>query len=198
MSLFDQFYRVKAHSEVFEKAAMDGARPSILLAKLALWKEAKSRADRSSHGRLVGLMAEALSVWGDSQASGVKTAAAVDEALPFAASFAAAAVVDDMIAAKTASGELSKIEAVKLAAINAEAAFDDLEKVAFGIGDLLNLAKQHPQVAGMMVGGAVGAGVGALNDGENPARGAAAGASLGAAVGSLGGQVGADWTHGAR
>lgn len=193
MSLFDRFYRVKLQCDALEKVASDDVRRARDAAKVAVWDRAKSAVAEDPEGPFVGLMKAALEVWSDARASGVKTAAAIDDALPFVASFASAYAVDQAAAKMAAAGEITAEEHRKLAHLNGLAAFDDLEKIAFGLGDLLALAKAHPQVSGMMVGAAIGAGVGALNDAEDPKRGAVAGATLGTAVGALGGQVSHDW-----
>jgi hypothetical protein len=192
MSLFDRFYRVKTKADVLTKTASADFVNGAVAAKLAFWQEAKRRAATDAGGLYVGLAKAAMTLRDDAQASGVKTASAPDDALPFAASFASAALVDAAIAKLAAAGELSSTEIYKLAALNACSAFDDLEKIAFGIQDLLHLAQQNPHVTGMMVGAAIGAGVGALNDGEDHVRGALAGAALGTAVGGLGGQLAKD------
>jgi hypothetical protein len=189
MITLDRVYRVRARGELLCKEASTA--PAAAVEKLAFWRDAKVEAETHPDGTHAGLVASAMSIWKQAKDAAEPVADSRDAA-SFAASYACAKTVDDCIEDMQARGDITPTDAEKLSAINASAAFDDLEKVAFGLGDLLAVIKQNPRVTGMAVGALIGAGVGALHDEENPTRGAIAGASLGTAVGALGGHVAAD------
>ena len=184
MITLDRLYRVRARSEALTKEASTA--PAAMLEKLSFWRDAKDEAED-----LDGLAKMAVALWKAAHDAGEHVTEA-KEAPPFAASFACAKTVDDCIKDLEARGDILETDAEKLSMLNAEAAFDDLEKLAFGLGGLMAVIKNNPRVSGMVVGAMVGAGVGALHDEDNPLRGAIAGASLGTAVGGLGGQVASD------
>lgn len=124
IGLYEEFSRVNSRRELVKTAS---AEKDHLNAEVAFWQRCKRAAANDAEGQLIGLAKIAVSIALSADASGEKIAASADDVRQFAASFACAAVVDDAIVRMIKSAEVTPDEGLKLAALNAQAAMNDLK-----------------------------------------------------------------------
>lgn len=133
-SLYREFSRVKNLRETTGKIASDVASQEMLSYEISFWQRCKTAAANDPEGRVLGLAKIALSMYLATDAAGEKVAASPEDALQFAASFACASIVDSALVEMVKSAEITPNEALKLGALNAQAAINDLKVLTKSAG----------------------------------------------------------------
>lgn len=180
VSFTSEFHAVNRLASGLDKTASAEALSGLAARRLALWGSMKAAAEREPDV-LTGLAKIALRVWSETSRSGEKTASTRAEREAYALSFAANYLVDTKIASAYEAKELSRVDAIKLSHLSAEAALEDLAGVV--------KVALNPHLIGAGVGAVGGAAVGAASDKDNRWRGAGMGALMGMPVGMFGGQI---------
>lgn len=123
-----EFHAVNRLASGLDKTASVGAVTELSERRVALWGAMKEAAERTPDV-LMSLTKTALRVWSETSRMGEKTASTRAEREAFALAFASNYLVDTKIASMYEANEISRVDAVKLAHISAEAALEDLSGV---------------------------------------------------------------------